>query len=278
MTLLKRYFLGLILVATVGLSAAEQDACQLMKNMIDYSRHINTLEFTMKTRERMDGVMVDRSGFFRIQRQPVFRVFYERGFPDKGAVVLYNAVADSQRITVKPNTFPWVSVTLDRNDWLVRKGGHHTVDQAGFDYTLDILDFILQKYGKGSCDFIRFGMQSITGDVSCRNVELDNPHFKWIDYTLQEDENVTLLAARLRLSDYMILRRNPQFDKFSNIHPGMTIKIPTDYAQRMVVCVDDKTGLPAFIQIFDDQGLFEEYEFVGMKINPELTDNDFIIP
>lgn len=267
----------LLLMMTTFLMAAEQDACQLMKQMITRSKTIRTLEFTMKTRERMNGEMIEREGYFRIERQPRFRVYYERGFPDKGAKVLYDASADSIKMTVKPNTFPWVPISLGKDDWMVRKGGHHTVDQAGFDYTLDILDFIMKKYGAESCGFIRFGTQGELDGTRCQNVELDNPHFTWINYTLKDGETVESIAKERRISDYMILQRNPQYNKYSDIYPGTVIRIPVDYAKRMTVCVDEQTGLPALIRIYDDQGLYEEYQFLNMKVNPPFTDADFVL-
>ncbi|MEZ4318297.1 MAG: DUF1571 domain-containing protein [Myxococcota bacterium] len=51
------------------------------------------------------------------------------------------------------------------------------------------------------------------------------------------------------------------------------------YAHRVEICLDDATGLPARLKIWDHEDgsvrLVESYEYRDLKVNPGLTDADF---
>ncbi len=51
---------------------------------------------------------------------------------------------------------------------------------------------------------------------------------------------------------------------------------PTDYAHRIKMYIDNATGLPVGVQIWDYKGIFvENYAFSKVKLNVGLTDKDF---
>ena len=47
------------------------------------------------------------------------------------------------------------------------------------------------------------------------------------------------------------------------------------YAKKSVVYIDRINYLPLKQEMYDDKGLFEKYEFLNLKINPTIYEEEF---
>ena len=73
----------------------------------------------------------------------------------------------------------------------------------------------------------------------------------------------------------MIYEINPQLRSFDDIEPGMKIKVPTDYAREIIVYIDKTRFVPIGLKVYDDKGLFEEYTYQNIVLNPVFSERDF---
>jgi hypothetical protein len=74
----------------------------------------------------------------------------------------------------------------------------------------------------------------------------------------------------------MILEKNPKFkDYFDLLKKGQVIKIPTWYCKSVVMFVDKQYFLPISLKIIDDKGLFEEYNYHNLIVNPNFQEGEF---
>ncbi|HDR04387.1 MAG TPA: DUF1571 domain-containing protein [Candidatus Marinimicrobia bacterium] len=254
-----------------------KDVQKLIAEMIAQTKTVQSITYTTETKERINGEIIKRGGIFKMIVSPP-KVYYERHFPEKGAIVIYDSLKLGRKIQVKPHTFPWVPLTLSMDDWLIRKSGHHTPDRAGFGYTVDILVSLLEKYNENLGTILRLGEMKIYDEKMCQVVHLENPYFQWQSYTVKENESIITIAKERKLSEYMIFERNKGLKNYEYLETGKIIRIPTDYAAAMDIWIDLKSKLPVKFTVYDDRGLFEEFGYKKIQINIPLTDNDFKLP
>ena len=96
----------------------------------------------------------------------------------------------------------------------------------------------------------------------CYKIIIDNKDFAYENYTVGENESITSIARKLRISEYMILEVNPKFnDYFDILKKGQIIKVPNAYAKYVTLYIDQLYFLPISIKILDDKGLYEQYDY-----------------
>ena len=92
---------------------------------------------------------------------------------------------------------------------------------------------------------------------------------------VKKGETITSIATKKKVSEYMILMKNKGVDSYTDIKVGQTIKIPTEYAAQITLFIDQQTLLPLVLKIYDDEGLFEHYEFLKLQIDPPFKTDEF---
>jgi len=51
--------------------------------------------------------------------------------------------------------------------------------------------------------------------------------------------------------------------------------VPNSYGRRTIICIDPGTYLPTLVQVNDDKGLFERFEFSDVIPNQALPPEEF---
>jgi len=110
----------------------------------------------------------------------------------------------------------------------------------------------------------------------CYKIVMENPHYTIQNYTMQGNETVLQVAKKLYVAEYKIVELNKGIvsDPLSKA-PGKTIKVPSDYGKRIVLYVDKSNFLPIVQFVYDEIGLFEQYEFYDLEINPKFPAKEF---
>jgi hypothetical protein len=91
-----------------------------------------------------------------------------------------------------------------------------------------------------------------------------------------EKESITSIARKFHIAEYMILEKNQRFkDYFDLLKKGEVIKIPTWYCKSVVMYIDQLYHLPIGLKIIDDKGLFEEYNYLFLQVNPKFDPKEF---
>ncbi len=266
-----KIILFLLFVCTEAIS---QNAINITNKMFENAKKVNTLSFKIVAKERFGNDYKLVEAFFKKQLNPT-RIYYKQLKPNEGAEVLINE-RYSKKALVNPNSFPWINVVLDPMSKTLREGQHHSIYDAGFDYFIGILSYLFEKNKNNLQNFVVYKGELTYNNTTCYKIELNNPSFKTIPYKVQESCTVTSLASKLFICDYQIIERNPIFNEyFAQIPVGTTINIPSDYAKRLILIIDETNYLPVYMEVYDDKGLFEQYQFNDVKINPTFTNDDF---
>jgi outer membrane lipoprotein-sorting protein len=133
----------------------------------------------------------------------------------------------------------------------------------------------MKKYEKNISGWISVTGEEKYNGADCYRLVFDNPDFTYYSYTVKKDETVTSIAHRLKINDYMLIDKNSTVTGYSDVSEGQVLTLPNDYAKKMILLLDKNLLVPRYLEVYDDKGLYEKYDFIQIKINPEFTAEDF---
>jgi outer membrane lipoprotein-sorting protein len=271
----KTIFLVLLLIVAVGLGGSQQkqSGYSIALKMFKKSSQISSLTYVMKKQERIDGKMVKQSSFTKMEKTP-FKVYVKQLAPKKGVEVLYVDGKNSKAL-INPNGFPWINLKLNPSDGIMRNDQHHTIFQSGFDHVVSILKQQCKAYNKEIEKIITHNGTVSHKGILCYSISLNNPYFEYVDYQVVGDESVEDIAIRNKLSEHMIVEINDNVKDYDDVKAGQIIKIPNGYCPKMLLLIDKKKLTPVKMEVHDDKGLYELYEYSEVVINPTFAQEEF---
>ncbi len=271
--MLKKYFI-LFLLSLFSTFSYCQNAIDITNKMFEKSKTVKTLSLKIISKERFGKEYKTVEAYIKKQVSPV-KIYFKQLNPPTNAEVLINEKY-TKKALVNPKAFPWINIELDPMGTILREAQHHSIYEAGFDYFIQILSYLFDKNNDKIKQLAQYKGEITMDDISYYKIELSNPSFKIIPYTVKENCTVTSLARKLHISEYHILERNLKFKEYINEIPiGTVLNIPSDYAMKLTMLIDKSTYLPIFMEVYDDKGLYEQYKFLEVKINPPFTEADF---
>lgn len=246
----------------------------ILDNMFAAIKNIKTLTFTLKKKERIDNDLKYGEQKVKFKTLPK-RIYTEIVIPNKGVELIYEQGKNDNMGYLNPNGFPYVNLNLNPYSSTLRKGNHHTIHEVGFEYISAIISDIYKEAGP---DFNRIFL--IEGNVvfqgkNCYKLIIDYFPYKLVPYTVLPNENVTDIAYKLFVSDYMILQYNKTVKDYDNVRPGQVIMVPNAYAKKTILYIDKITFMPLVQIMYDDKGLIAQYEFHDLNVNTEIKDEEF---
>jgi len=244
----------------------------VMSQMLLAARSVKSARFTLENTERIEKALLTGKQSVTIQVQP-FKCYVKLIAPKKGAELLYVSGENDNQAIYEPNGMPYVQMKLDPKGWLLRQNNHHTIYELGFGYLSGILQHYMTSQPKAFKVLEKVNWNGNTG----HRVEINFTDFGYYNYTVQKGENVESIANKKFLSKYLIIEKNKSISGFEPIKEGTVIKLPTHYAKRIELFVDERTNLPLHQKIYDDQGLFEQYIYTQVEINPEIRSSVFSV-
>jgi outer membrane lipoprotein-sorting protein len=246
----------------------------IITRMLSATDQIETLRFKFKKIERVNGKMQTGEQDIKYLHSPRKTYAYLHS-PSKGTQVLWIANANNGKVLVKPTSFPYMSVNLSPFGSIIRKNNHHTVHQIGFDYVSGIVRSIADKSQHEFDNIFLYQGEVTFNNRDCYKVLIDYTPYQYVNYTVQPKENLTSIADKLYISDYMIMQLNPEIDDYDDVKPGQKIKVPNAYAKKTVLYIDKENYLPIVQKMYDEKGLFSQYEFYDLQLNQPISDKEF---
>ena len=275
---MKKIFLLLIFSAVSLQSIQAQkdvvpDKKELTEKMLASIRSLKSLKFRLWKQERMKGKMEIGEQEVKMMVKP-FKAYLYNYLPNVGAEVLFLEGQNDNKALVNPNSFPWTNLNLDPFGDILRKGQHHTLFELGFEYTGGLLADVYKKFGTKLNEYCTIEGSIHYANRDCWKVLLENKDYKLVDYTVLPGENLIKIAKKLWVSEYGLMEMN-NLRNYDAVKPGQKIKVPTSYDKKVVLYIDKINHLPIYQQLFDDKGLFAEYKYSNLLVNPKLTDEEF---
>jgi len=270
------YALPIVVFFLASVRQAEKDPSgyEVVKGMFYKSSTIKTITYTMKKQERFKGIMLSQQSFVKVQYSPL-KVYLRQELPKAGLEVLYVHGKNNNLAVVNTNGFPWVNLNLDPMGSIMRENQHHTLLESGHAHMVSILEHLANKYGAEVEKFISNSGTLNWKGRPCWLITFTNPHFTYYKRTLKQGENLLTISAKEKLSEYMILELNKNLDGYKDVSAGQIITVPNDYSPKLELYIDKQIMMPLVMKVYDEKGLYENYEYDNVIINPTYGPKEF---
>ena len=276
---MKRYLFLLVLVfLAIPLTSFRHagdsaEAHTLLNNLFESISKIHTLYFKLDYRERLldNGKFRHDSSTTKYQKSPK-RIYMKMS---SGMELLWGPDINDGDALIHPNGFPYFNLNLNPNGNTMRKNQHHSIDVAGFDYFGDLIKAAMARADKDFDSHFFYRGEITYNGFKCQQLLIIDPGFKYVPYTVEKGETIITIARKLYLNEYMILKHNPKVSSYTDVKAGQSIVVPNNYGQVVGLYIDENTNLPVMMRVEDEKGLFEEYDYKVLKLNPDFKSEEF---
>jgi hypothetical protein len=269
-TILIFYLVFLFLFNSNAAKAQNQTAREVTEKMLLAIEKLKGVQYNTKVQERIDGKLESGENFTKVSFKP-FKTYVKVS----SAELLYVEGKNNNKALIKANSLPYFNISLEPYSSLLRKNQHHTIMEVGFLYFASIIKAAI-KFADKDFDKIFTLKGSIKWDDRDHWVLIiDTPEFSFSPYIVQPGENLTSIADKLKVSDYMIRENNSGVKDYTSVKPGQVILVPNAYAKKTIIYIDKQNFLPTVQVIMDDKGIFARYEFFNIVVNPSYKENEF---
>lgn len=243
---------------------------EILNSVLHSISGIKTMRYNLQCKERIKGKMQHTESEVKLQISP--RKLY---LSLKGPEVLWLEGINNGEALINPGAFPYMNLNLDPFGSLMRKDQHHTIHEMGLQYLAEILKDGIRRAGDMFDKyFVILGEEKYDGR-DCYKLSIAFPDYSWKPYTVKKGENITSIARKLYVSEYMILEKNSGLSWFNDVKTGQVIQVPDAYAKLTLLLIDKEKLLPVNNKVYDERGLFETYEYYNLQINPSISDEEF---
>lgn len=265
------FSLCLFLSTTLWAQKQPLGAKEIVFKMVKSINDLERLKYSLKIIERGKKGFNHYESSVKLNRKPRKIYLYI-----KGIELLWVSGWNNNKAYVKPNSFPYVNLSLDPLGYLMRQDQHHTLNEMGVDYFASIIEYIAIKKLDKFDTYFKFEGEERVNNRPCYKIIIDNKDFAYENYTVGDHESITSIARKLHISEYMILEVNPKLhDYFDILKKGQVLKVPNAYAKHVTLYIDQLYFLPISIKILDDKGLYEQYDYHFLQVNPKIDDEEF---
>lgn len=245
------------------------DVSTILHQMYDSIRNVKTLRISINAIERLGNTYSSASSEVKLQTNPRRLYFVNKA---KKLEILYNHNSNNNKALVKPNHIP--NINLDPTGNMMRKNQHYTINELGFEFLGKSIALTLSKDKDGLKNF------SYKGKVkkfhyNCYLLQYENPEYSYVEYMVGAKETASSISAKLIVNDYLLRYKNDLLNDFGYLKKGKILLVPNLYCKKAVIYIDDKLMLPVAVSLYDDQGLFESYEYPSIIINSHIKEEEF---
>ncbi|MDX2247162.1 MAG: DUF1571 domain-containing protein [Bacteroidia bacterium] len=247
----------------------ETEAGKILHSMHQNIQDINFHSYRLKVEERRtDNTIHEAEMLIEVQNRPL-KVQVEAIKPNKGTLIQYDETANTDEAVVIPSKWvPAVKFNEDIHGKVLRRG-HYAVTETSLCYFDKVIRRLEETFVQNEAygENVRYLRDEMVEGLPCYRIELSDPSYRIVSYTVKEGENLITIARKKLINPYKIRELNPAIEDYYNIHAGQVIRIPTSYCKRCVVLLDKKHFLPRQMEIYDEKGCFERFVFSELVVN-----------
>ncbi|PBQ31451.1 hypothetical protein CNR22_06635 [Sphingobacteriaceae bacterium] len=253
-------------------SANDIKPARILHQMYDSIKTIKTLKEKVKAMERVESKFVTASSEIKVQTHPRKVYFNNR---DKKVEVLFDGEISAHKALVKVHTFPYLTLTLDPSGNIMRKNQHYSLNELGFEFIGKSIALTISKDKEGGLANFSYLGKVMKNGYNCYLLEYENKNYAYTNYTVGEKETASIISLKLCVNDYLLRYKNDLLNDFGFLKKGTVLKVPTLYCKKAILYIDDRLMLPVALSLYDDIGLFENYEYTNIEINKGFKPDEF---
>lgn len=244
----------------------------ILKTMLDSINAVKTQRCELKATERVDGHLLFSESRIKINESPK-KIYFDSYL--RGIEILWVAGTNKGNAIVHSRNLPFVNMDLDPYGAVMRKNQHHTIFDLGLHYIGKTLAQTILKTHKDFDKHFSFAGTLNWNKMECFQILISYPEYKYVEHITGKGETVTSIAQHYNTSDFKIRYKNNLSSYFGTIAEGKRLLIPVPYSNKAILFIDKKSYLPVNIKVYDEEGLFEAYEFYNLRINQPFAFDEF---
>ena len=175
------FYIVLILTANLFLSKfaiaqkTELNAKEIIFKMIKSIETVERLKYSLKITERGKKGYNYYGSSVKLTRKPRKIYLYITGIE-----LLWLKGWNNNKAYVKPKSFPFINLNLDPLGNLMRQDQHHTLNEMGFDYFGNIVEFMALKVGEKFDSYFKLEAEERYNNRPCYKISITQATFKII--------------------------------------------------------------------------------------------------
>ncbi|GIV27103.1 MAG: hypothetical protein KatS3mg027_0917 [Bacteroidia bacterium] len=257
---------------TYKISSENISALQILHQMIDSIENIQTLKIKLIALERIQDKYLKAISITKISYSKPKKLYFIN--PEKKIEILYIEDENDNKALVKHPSLPF-SIYLDPNGSVMKKNQHYTIHELGFQYIARTIQVALSKEKEKYLNYLHFlGIHEKNGKP-CYTLMYESSNFDFFTYTVVARETVVSIARKFNINEYIIRDKNNLYNHFGFLKKGTTLLLPKMYCKKAFIYIDKSTMLPVSINLYDDKGLLESYDYENVQKNIPIKDEEF---
>ncbi len=244
----------------------------ILNRMADSIDKVKTLKLKLISLERVQNKYVQSTAYIKVSYEPIKKLYFKN--PAKHLEILYVQNKNENKSLVKHPSLP-VSLWLDPNGSLMKKNQHYTIHELGFQYISNTIEYALSKEKDNLLKSLSYiGVREKNGK-ECYVLVYESSSFEYIPHTIKEKETVVSIARHNNLNEYIIRDKNNLYYDYGFLKKNTAILIPKMFCKKAFLYIDEKTFLPVSVNLYDDKGLLESYDYMEVQHNIPIKDEEF---
>lgn len=247
---------------------------ELFNRMITAIENTKTCSYSFVGEDRIDEELKYSELLVRLQPKPLKAYIYSIK-PNPGTKALFVEGENNNKILIDPNSFPYINLNFSPYHSIMRSQHHFTLYETGFEYVKTVMLYYYQKDSAAFVKALSGGNEVTYKNSNYYQVNVDQPGFAYVKYTVLPGENLVTIAKKLFVNDDMIRLANPVIDGFDDVKAGQVIRVPNGFAKKVIFLLDKTNFLPLVQEMYDEKGLYGRYTFSSFIWNPVFSPDEF---
>ena len=246
----------------------------LIDKMIKAIDDHNQMEFKMYRSERSKNGFTDGKFYAKLINKP-YKLYIKNFKPKPGSEILYIKGQNDDKALINPNSFPYFSISLDPDNNLLLAGGHHSLREAGFTLFSNMFKLYKVNYGEELYNRITYHGMFKWNDRVCYKISIDYPDYSTKKYTPKKGETLYSISRDQLLNIGKLREYNVKYDDDDILDESDEIIIQNVYAKKAVIFIDNENYFPIYQLIYDEEGLYEKYQYVDLNLDVSFKNEEF---
>ena len=247
---------------------------ELIDKMIKAIDDHNQMEFKMYRSERSKNGFTDGKFYAKLINKP-YKLYIKNFKPKPGSEILYIKGQNDDKALINPNSFPYFSISLDPDNNLLLAGGHHSLREAGFTLFSNMFKLYKVNYGEELYNRITYHGMFKWNNRVCYKISIDYPDYSTKKYTPKKGETLYSISRDQLLNIGKLREYNVKYDDDDILDESDEIIIQNVYAKKAVIFIDNENYFPIYQLIYDEEGLYEKYQYVDLNLDISFKNEEF---
>ncbi|HEX8350429.1 MAG TPA: DUF1571 domain-containing protein, partial [Hymenobacter sp.] len=189
-----------VILAAIPAPADKITTEQLVARLTTSIETLKTLRCNIKAQERIGTAYQVNYTNLKVAYGPQ-RVYMHN---KKGIEVLWATGLNDGDAWVYPNSFPYVTLSLDPNGSIMRRNQHHSILDAGYGVIADIIHGSALRQDHSFERSFRYVGDTIVQGHPCYKMQSDFPQFRYVTYKTVKGDTPARVADRFGCGEYRV--------------------------------------------------------------------------